>query len=80
MMKFIIIIGKPALYELQPSLDDSARLVYSIVNQTIQFSLLWISQELVFFFFISFFLQSKLVSLVSDPQSGGPDLCTYDPH
>jgi hypothetical protein len=25
-------------------------------------------------------LQSKLVSLVSDPQSGGPDLCTYDPH
>jgi hypothetical protein len=28
---------------------------------------------------VFFFLQSKVVSLVSKPQPGGPDLCTYGP-
>jgi hypothetical protein len=30
-----IIIGKTAFFELQPSLEDSAIHVYSIMNQTI---------------------------------------------
>jgi hypothetical protein len=41
----IIITGKTSLFEPQPSLEDPVRLVYSIVNWIIWFSLLWISQQ-----------------------------------
>jgi hypothetical protein len=39
-----IIIGKTALLEPYPYLKDSARIVYSVVNQIIPFSL-WILQK-----------------------------------
>jgi hypothetical protein len=63
-MIITIIIGKTALFEAQPSLEESARLhavFTSLDYETI------------------FFLQSKVVSLASNPQPGGPGLCVYAP-
>jgi hypothetical protein len=104
--------GKTALFEPQPSLEDSAR---SVFNQTIRFSLLWISYQSSFtqqgrqllndlketrywkleeapdrtLWRTQFgrgygpvarqILDLKVVSLMSNPKSGGPGLCIYAP-
>jgi hypothetical protein len=44
-----IIIGKIVLLEPQPSLQHSATLVYAIMDYTVWFSLLWISQHYLFY-------------------------------
>jgi hypothetical protein len=49
------------------ALVDSARLVCSVVDYTVRVSLLWISQH------------SKVVSLASKPQLGGPGPCICVP-
>jgi hypothetical protein len=60
----IIIIGKTALFELQPSLEDSARSVHP-VSTSLDFATV-------------IFLQSN-VSLASNAQPGGPGLCLCPP-
>jgi hypothetical protein len=59
----IIIIDKTALFEPQPALEDSARL-HGIFT-SLDFATLF------------FFSQSKVVSLASNPQPGGPGPCIY---
>jgi hypothetical protein len=54
---FLIISGKIYLFDSKPSLEDSAKLVYSIVILTFGFTSL--DNAAVFFF-----LQSKVISLV----------------
>jgi hypothetical protein len=61
-LRINIIIGRTAVFEPWPSLEDSAIFVYSllcVVNQTIRFYF--------FGFRNSTFLQSKIVSLASNP-------------
>jgi hypothetical protein len=59
----IIIIGRTALFEPYPSLEDSVRLDDPGFT-SLDFAAI-------------IFLQSKVVSLVSNPQSRGPGLCIY---
>jgi hypothetical protein len=63
MNKVIIIIGKTAHIEPQPSLENSARLhpVFALD------------------FAARIFLKSKVFSLASNPKSGGPGSCIYVP-
>jgi hypothetical protein len=58
-----IIIGKTALFDPQ-LLEEAARSVHSW-NLIIQFSLLWISQTIIF-------LKNMVISLAFNPQIGGP--------
>jgi hypothetical protein len=60
----IIIMAKRARLNPQPSLEDTAR------SDPIFTSLDFVT---------IFFLQSKVVSLASNPQPGGPGLCIYAP-
>jgi hypothetical protein len=60
----IIIIGKAAIFELQLSFENLP-----------EFS----SSFHFFGFRNNFFLQSKIVSLASNPQPGGPGLRVYIP-
>jgi hypothetical protein len=60
----IIIIGKAGLSEPWPYLEDFARL--HLVFPSLDFATI-------------FFLQSKVVNLVSNPQPGGPGLSIYVP-
>jgi hypothetical protein len=70
----IINIGKTAHFESQLSLEVFARFVFSeicVVNQTVKFPLLWITQKIVFFFTEQ--VRQRCV------QPGGPGLCIYVP-
>jgi hypothetical protein len=61
---FIIITSKTALFEPQPSLEDSTK--FDLVLTSLDFTTV-------------IFLQSKVVNLAFNPQPGGPDLCIYVP-
>jgi hypothetical protein len=61
---YLLIIGETALFEPQPSLEDAART--NPVFSSLDFATV-------------FFFQSKVVSVVSITQPGGPGLCIYVP-
>jgi hypothetical protein len=63
-------IGKNALFEPQPSLEDSVRFVCRESDHPVFISLDFATR---------IFLQSKVVSLASNPQPGGPGPCIYVP-
>jgi hypothetical protein len=60
----ITIIGKTALFEQQPSLEDYARLHPDFISLD---------------FATIIFFTEQVVSLASDSQPGGPGLCIYVP-
>jgi hypothetical protein len=65
----IITVGKTAVSEPRPSLENSAR--FDLVFTSLDFAK-------IFILFI-YFLQSKFVDLASNTQLEGPDLCIYVP-
>jgi hypothetical protein len=60
----VMVIGKTALFEPEPSLGDYARL--NPVFTSLDFTTI-------------FFLHSRVLSLAANPKPGGPCLCIYVP-
>jgi hypothetical protein len=63
-LHIIIISSETALYEPQPSLEDSAR--FDPVSTSLDLATIY-------------FFQSKVVSFATNPQPGGPGLYIYVP-